>query len=115
LRDGGSYTTRGHGANSYYHSTNPFGGFLTGLLIGNLLSGGFGNRYVTPIPQYDQNQRDRAAYRSGSGYSAQQARNASYGSGVGSRFGNSAAGATVSPARSSYQTRQINSGGFRSA
>lgn len=115
LRDGGGYETRGHGANGYYHSSNPFGGFLTGLLIGNLLSGGFGNRYVTPSPQYDQNERDRSAYRGGAGYTTQQARNASYGSSVGSRFGNSAATSTVSPARSSYQTRQINSGGFRSS
>jgi hypothetical protein len=115
LRDGGSYTTQGHGANGYYHSSNPFGGFLTGLLIGNLLSGGFGNRYVTPIPQYDQNVRDRSAYRGSSAYSGQQARNASYGSSDGSRYGNSPTTATVSPARSSYQTRQVNSGAFRSS
>jgi hypothetical protein len=112
LKDGGGFETQGHGANGYYHSSNPFGGFLTGLLIGNLLSGGFG--YSTPAARYDNLNNSRAAYRSSSAYSAQQARNSSYGSGVGSRFAN-AGSQSVSPARSSYQTRQINSGGFRSS
>jgi hypothetical protein len=114
LKDGGTYTTQGHGANGYYHSSNPFGGFFTGLLIGNLLSGGFGNRYVTPSARYDDLSASRSAYRNSSGYSAQQARNASFGSSVTSRFGN-AGSQSVSPARSSYQSRQINSGGFRSS
>ncbi|MGH2584066.1 MAG: hypothetical protein ACRDJE_04060 [Dehalococcoidia bacterium] len=115
LRDGGNFETQGHGANGYYHSVNPFGGFLTGLLIGNLLSGGFGGRYTTPPARYDDIATSRASYRSGSGYSSQQARNSSYGSGLGSRFGDAAGSQSVSPARSSYQSRQINSGGFRSS
>jgi hypothetical protein len=115
LKDGGSYTTQGHGANGYYHSTNPFGGFLTGLLIGNLLSGGFGGGYVTPSSRYGDLSASRTAYRNSSGYSSQQARNASFGSSVQSRFGNAAGSQSISPARSSYQSRQINSGGFRSS
>jgi hypothetical protein len=119
LKDGGGFETQGHGANNYYYNSSPFGGFFTGLLIGNLLSGGFGggfgNRYTTPTARYDENVAARSNYRSGPGYSAQQARNASYGGSIGTRFGNSAANATVSPARSSYQQRQINSGGFRSS
>lgn len=115
LKDGGNTTTQGHGANGYYHSSSPFGGFFTGLLIGNLLSGGFGNRYVTPPARYDDINASRSAYRNSGGYSSQQARNASYGSSVPTRFGNAAASQSVSPARSSYQSRQINSGGFRSS
>jgi hypothetical protein len=115
MKDGGSYTTQGHGANGYYTNTSPFGGFFTGLLIGNLLSGGFGNRYVTPPSRYDDLNASRASYRNSGDYSAQQARNASYGSGLSSRFGNAAANQSISPARSSYQSRQINSGGFRSS
>jgi hypothetical protein len=115
LKDGGNYTTQGHGANGYYHSTNPFGGFLTGLLIGNLLSGGFGNRYVTPPARYDDISASRTSYRNSPGYASQQARNASYGSSLSSRYGNAAAASSVSAARSSYQSRQINSGGFRSS
>lgn len=115
LKDGGNVETQGHGANGYYHSVNPFGGFLTGLLIGNLLSGGFGGRYTTPPSRYDDIAASRASYRSGSGYSSQQARNSSYGSSLGSRFGDAAANQRVSPARSSYQTRQINSGAIRSS
>jgi hypothetical protein len=115
LKDGGNYTTQGHGANGYYYSSNPFGGFFTGLLIGNLLSGGFGNRYVTPPARYDDLSASRTAYRNSGGYSAQQARNASFGNSVPSRFGNAAGSQSISPARSSYQSRQINSGGFRSS
>jgi hypothetical protein len=115
LKDGGNYTTQGHGANGYYHSVNPFGGFFTGLLIGNLLSGGFGGGYVTPPGRYDDLNASRSAYRNSGGYSAQQSRNAAYGNSVGQRFGNAAAAAGISPARSSYQTRQINSGAFRSS
>jgi hypothetical protein len=114
LRDGGNYTTQGHGANGYYHSVSPFGGFFTGLLIGNLLSGGR-TTYVTSPARYDALNSSRASYRGNSGYSAQQSRNAAYGSSIGSRFGNAAASQTVSPARSSYQTRQVNSGAFRSS
>ncbi|MGE0541447.1 MAG: hypothetical protein AB7R89_14835 [Dehalococcoidia bacterium] len=115
LKDGGNYTTQGHGANGYYHSVNPFGGFFTGLLIGNLLTGGFGNRYVTPPARYDDISSSRTAYRNSSGYAAQQARNSAYGSSLSSRYGNAAAASSVSAARSSYQSRQINSGGFRSS
>ena len=114
LRDGGNYTTQGYGANGYYHSVNPFGGFVTGLLIGNLLSGGR-TTYVTPPARYDDLNSSRDSFRSGGGYSTQQSRNASYGSGIGSRFGNAAETQSVSPARSSYQSRQINSGAFRSS
>jgi hypothetical protein len=115
LKYGGNYTTQGHGANGYYNSVNPFGGFFTGLLIGNLLSGGFGGGYVTPSSRYDDLRSSRAAYRNSGNYSAQQTRNAAYGNSVPSRFGNAAAGQSISPARSSYQSRQINSGGFRSS
>lgn len=114
LKDGGGYTTQGYGANGYYNSFSPFGGFFTGLLIGNLLSGGFGGGYVTPASRYDDLRSSRASYRNSGNYASQQARNASYGSSVPSRFGN-AANQSISPARSSYQSRQINSGGFRSS
>ena len=114
LRDGGSFETQGHGANGYYHSSSPFGGFFTGLLLGSLLSGGR-TTYITPPARYDDINASRASYRGSGGYSAQQARNASYGGSVPTRFGNAAATQSVSPARSSYQQRQINSGGFRSS
>lgn len=112
LKDGGNYSTQGHGANGYYYNSSPFNGFLTGLLIANLFSGG--PRYYTPIPQYDTVRQQRDSYRAGSGYSSQVSRNRSYGSNVSSRFGDAATTQSVSPARSSYQSRQTTSGAFRS-
>lgn len=114
LEDNSSYETRGYGANSYYLNSSPFNGFFTGLLLGNLLSGGR-TTYVTSPVAYDSLHSSRTAYRSGSSYEQQRARNASYGGAVSSRFGSSATTQSVSPARSSYQSRQINSGGFRSS
>jgi len=113
LKDGGGYRTQGHGSNGYYHSSSPFNGFFTGLLIGNLLSGGR-NTYITTPGHYDDISNSRNAYRGGSGYTTQRARNSSFGNSASTRFGN-AANQSVSPARSSYQSRQINSGGFRSS
>lgn len=118
LKDGGGFTTQGHGSNNYYHSSNPFGGFLTGLLIGNLISGGFGGfgrGYVTSPGRYDDINSARTSYRNSGGYSTQQQRNSGFGSGVSSRFGSAASTEAISPARQSYQSRQINSGGFRSS
>lgn len=114
LKDGGSFQTQGHGANGYYHSVSPLNGFLTGLLLGSLFTGGR-TTYVTPPARSDDLAASRAVYRASGSYAAQQARNAAYGSSVGSRFGSAATTQTVSPARSSYQTRQINSGAFRSS
>ncbi len=84
------------------------------MLLGSLFSGGR-TTYITPPGRYDDINSSRSAYRGGSGYAAQQARNASYGNSVPSRFGNAASTQAVSPARSSYQSRQVNSGAFRSS
>lgn len=114
LRDSGNYTTQGHGANGYYHQSSPFSGFLPGLFLGYLLSGGR-NSYVTPFNRYDTIYAGRSSYRVGPSYSAQRSRNSAYGGSVSSRYGSGATSAPVSPARSSYQSRQVNSGGFRSS
>lgn len=114
LKENGASETRGYGANSYYQSSNPFGGFLPGLFLGYLLSGGR-TTYITPPVRYDAIGGFRSSYRSSPDYQLQRDRNASYGSSVGSRFGSSATSRPVSPARSSYQSRQTNSGGFRSS
>ena len=113
LKDGGGYRTQGYGANGYYASSSPFNGFFTGLLIGNLLSGGR-NTYITTPGRYDDISNSRNAYRGSNSYAGQRARNISFGNSASTRFGN-AANQSVSPARSSYQSRQINSGGFRSS
>jgi hypothetical protein len=52
LEDNSNYETRGHGSNSYYHNSSPFGGFFTGLFLGSLLSGGR-TTYVTSPGAYD--------------------------------------------------------------
>ncbi len=114
LQDGAGYAMRGYGANSYYHSDGGFGNFVTGMFLGSLLSGGR-TTYVTPPPAYDSLSGYRTSYRSGSGYSTQRSRNAAFGSSAASRFGSAATSSPVSPARSSYQSRQVNSGGFKSS
>lgn len=114
LEENGAYETRGHGTNSYYHGSGFLTGFLPGLLIGQLFAGGR-SVYVTPPPRYDEVRRERDSYRLGSGYSAQQQRNAGYGSSAQSRYGTSVSSQPVSPQRSSYQQRQVNSGGFRTS
>ena len=114
LEENGNTEVRGHGANSYYSHSSPFNGFFTGLLLGNLLSGGR-TTYVTPPVVYDSLSASRSSYRLGPDYQRQRERNATYGGSIGGRFGSSATTQPVSPARSSYQTRQVNSGGFRSS
>ena len=114
LEDNSNYETRGNGANSYYYNSSPFGGFFTGLFLGSLLSGGR-TTYVTSPIAYDGLSSSRSSYRQGSGYQSQRDRNGAYGGSVSSRFGSSATTQAVSPARSSYQSRQINSGGFKSS
>ena len=113
LKDNGSYTTQGYGANGYYQSSNPFGGFFTGFLLASMFSGGR-TTYVTPPGYYDTLNSSRSSYRNSNAYDAQRSRNSSYGNGISNRFGGSTATQSVSPARSSYQSRQVNSGGFRS-
>ena len=114
LEPNGQTEVRGHGANSYYHHSGFFDGFIPGLLLGSLFFGGR-TQYVTLPPRYDQLNSHRSSYRLGSGYSSQRERNATYGSQVQSRYGADATARQVSPARSSYQQRQVNSGGFRSS
>ena len=114
LRDGGNYSTQGYGANGYYRESSPFSGFLPGLFLGYLLSGGR-NTYITPFDRYDTIYSGRSSYRVGPSYSAQRSRNSGYGGSVSSRYGTGATSAPVSPARSSYQSRQVNSGGFKSS
>jgi hypothetical protein len=112
LRDGGAYEVRGHGANAYYVQQNPFDGFLTGYLLGQVFSGGR-TVYVTPPPRQDELAAYRGTWRSGPGYRAQQSRNVEYGRNAGARYGSAVTAQPVSPARTSYQQRQVNSGGFR--
>jgi ABC-type amino acid transport substrate-binding protein len=114
LADNGETVVQGHGANAYYRESSFFSGFIPGLLLGQLFAGGR-TVYVTPPPRYEELQSARGSYRSGSGYAIQRGRNASYGGSVASRYGPSATSGPVSPARSSYQSRQVNSGGFRSS
>lgn len=114
LEDNGKYDVRGHGSNGYYSGGGFFTGFFPGLLLGSLLSGGR-TTYITPPGSYDSMSSSRGAYRNSSDYQRQRDRNSSYGSGVNSRFGSNATTRAVSPARSSYQSRQVNSGGFRSS
>lgn len=114
LKNNSNFETRGYGANSYYYSSSPFNGFVTGLFLGNLLSGGR-TTYVTPPFAYDAISSSRSSYRLGPNYQRQQERNATYGGSIASRFGSAATTQSISPARSSYQSRQINSGGFRSS
>jgi hypothetical protein len=114
LKDGAEYQTRGHGGNSYYSNSSGFGNFFAGMFLGQLLFGGR-TSYIMPPGRWDDVDGYRRNYRSGSGYSGQQSRNQSYGSGVTSRFGSAATTQPVSPARSSYQTRQVSSGGFRNS
>lgn len=114
LRENGQYTTQGHGANGYYHQSSFFEGFLPGLLLGSLFFGGR-TTYVTPPVVYDSIGSSRASDRNSADYSRQQERNAAYGGSIGSRFGSDATSKPVSPARSSYQSSQVNSGGFRSS
>lgn len=114
LEENGQYQVQGQNANGYYNGGGFLGGFLPGLLIGQMFAGGR-SVYYTPNDRYDNYSSSRGTYRSGSGYSAQQARNQSYGSSVPSRFGSAATSQPVSPARSSYQSRQTSSGGFRNS
>ncbi len=114
LKQNGQYVTQGNGANGYYHQSSFFEGFLPGLLLGSLFTGGR-TTYVTPPVVYDTISSSRSSYRGSPDYRQQQERNASYGGSVGSRFGSDATSRPVSPARSSYQSRQVNSGGFRSS
>lgn len=112
LRDGGAYEVRGHGANAYYVQQNPFDGFLIGYLLGQMFSGGR-TVYVTPPPRQDELAAYRGTWRSSPGYRAQQSRNAEYGRSAAARYGSAVTAQPVSPARTSYQQRQVNSGGFR--
>lgn len=112
LRDGGAYEVRGHGANAYYVQQNPFDGFLTGYLLGQMFSGGR-TVYVTPPPRQDELAAYRGTWRSGPGYRAQQSRNVEYGRNASARYGSAVTAQPASPARTSYQQRQVNSGGFR--
>lgn len=113
LKDGAGYRTTGNGGNSYYNNSGGgFGNFFAGMFLGQLLFGGR-TTYVMPPQRYDTVSTYRTSYREGSGYGGQQQRNQSYGSGVSSRYGPSATTQPVSPARSSYQTRQTSTGGFR--
>jgi hypothetical protein len=114
LQNGAAYTVNGAGANSYYHESSPFNSFLPGFFLGQLLSGGR-TTYITAPARYDELSSYRTSYRSGSGYTSQQGRNKTYGGSVSSRFGSSATTRTASPARTSYQQRQVSSGGFKSS
>lgn len=112
LQDGGAYEVRGHGANAYYVQRSPFDGFLTGYLLGQMFSGGR-TVYVTPPPRQDELAAYRGTWRGSPGYRAQQSRNVEYGRNAGARYGSAVTAQPVSPARTSYQQRQVNSGGFR--
>jgi hypothetical protein len=112
LQDGGAYEVRGHGVNAYYVHQSPFDGFLTGYLLGQMFSSGQ-TVYVTPPPRQDELATYRSTWRGSPGYRAQQSRNVEYGRSAGARYGSAVTAQPVSPARSSYQQRQVNSGGFR--
>lgn len=114
LKENGQYVTQGHGANGYYRESSFFSGFLPGLIIGQLFAGGR-TTYITPPTVYDNIGSSRASYRNSPDYQRQVERNGAYGSSVSSRYGAAAASQPISPARSSYQSRQVNSGGFRSS
>ena len=114
LEPNGQTEVRGHGANGYYNHSSFFSGFIPGLLLGQLFFGGR-TQYITPPQRYDQINGSRSSYRQGSSYGSQRQRNTDYGSQVQSRYGADATSRAVSPARSSYQQRQVNSGGFRSS
>ena len=114
LKENGTTTVQGYHANSYYHHSSPFGGFLPGFLLGQFLGGGR-TTYVTPRDRYDSNAGYISSYRGTPAYASQQSRNQSYGSSVPSRFGSDSTTKAVSPARSSYQSRQVSSGGFRNS
>lgn len=114
LVENGQYQVQGNHANGYYSGGGFLTGFLPGLLIGQMFAGGR-TSYITPPGFYDNYSSYRGSYRGGPAYVSQQARNTSYGSSVPSRFGSSATSQPVSPARSSYQSRQTSSGGFRSS
>lgn len=112
LRDGGAYEVRGHGANAYYVHQSPFDGFFVGYLLGQMFSGGR-TVYVTPPQRQDELGAYRGTWRGSSAYRAQQSRNVEYGHSASARYGGAVTAQPVSPARTSYQQRQINSGGFR--
>lgn len=112
LQDGGAYEVRGHGANAYYVHQSPFDGFFIGYLLGQMFPGGQ-TVYVTPPPRQDELAAYRGTWRSSPGYRAQQSRNVEYGRSASARYGGAVTAQPVSPARTSYQQRQVNSGGFR--
>ncbi len=107
----------GHGANSYYHHQFPvghaMGGFLTGYVIGSMLSG----PYVTPPSRVRSIRRHVRSYRSSPAYRRQQARNTGFFSrqrASNPRF--RAASKNLSSARQSFRSQVRSSGGrFRSS
>ncbi len=115
MKDNGGYSSRGYGANSYYHhGPSLVNGFLTAWLISSMFNGGRTVYYTPPI-MYDSVHNYRNGYRSSPSYNSQKDRNRTYGSSVSTRFGSDATAKPVSPARSSYQSRQVSSGGFKSS
>ncbi len=114
LEESGSYEMRGHGSNGYYSGGGFLNGFLPGLLIGQMFAGGR-TTYIGAPGYYGNLGTSRGSYRNSPDFNNQQQRNAAYGASAAGRYGSAVNAQPVSPARQSYQQRQINSGGFRSS
>ena len=110
------YDMRGYHGNGYYNSHFGAGDFLfTYLIISSLSRPGY--YYSTPPSRGTQIRNQRTTYRNSSSYNSQVSRNAGYNARqstfAGSQYQQSRT--NVSSNRSSYQSTQRTSGGFKTS
>ena len=111
------YEMRGYHGNGYYNSHWGPGDFLFTYLLISAVTPRFGYYYSTPPSRGPVLQNQRTTYRNSSAYNSQTQRNATYNQRqstfAGSRYQQSRS--NVSSNRSSYQSTQRTSGGFRTS
>ncbi len=111
------YEMRGYHGNGYYNSHWGPGDFLFTYLLISAVTPRFGYYYSTPASRGPVLQNQRTTYRNSSAYNSQSQRNATYNQRqstfAGSRYQQSRS--NVSSNRSSYQSTQRSTGGFRTS
>ena len=111
------YEMRGYHGNGYYNSHWGPGDFLFTYLLISAVTPRFGYYYSTPASRGPVLQNQRTTYRNSSDYNSQSQRNATYNQRqstfAGSRYQQSRS--NVSSNRSSYQSTQRSTGGFRTS
>ncbi len=111
------YEMRGYHSNGYYNSHWGPGDFLFTYLLISAVTPRFGYYYSTPASRGPVLQNQRTTYRNSSAYNSQSQRNATYNQRqstfAGSRYQQSRS--NVSSNRSSYQSTQRSTGGFRTS